>query len=103
MIYSIFQVMYCVHKLNDPNVAGPVYAYRKPERQAIVVVEDESAVNAVVTSNIKLADGEAVDVLQSRRLGQGVKEVFVQRGVERDEEVERDELRANCTAGSGDV
>jgi hypothetical protein len=79
MTYSIFQVMYQVCKRNDPNVAGPVYAYRKPERQAIVVVEDESAVTAVVTSNITLADGELVDVLQSRRLGQGIIEVFVQR------------------------
>jgi hypothetical protein len=78
MIHSIFQVMYQVCKRNDPNVAGPVYAYRKPERQAIVVVEDESAVTAVVTSNIKLADGELVDVLHSRRIGQGIKEVFVQ-------------------------
>jgi len=78
MTYSILQVMYQVCKRNDPNVAGPVYAYRKPERQAIVVVEDELAVTAIITSNIDLADGEAVDVVQSRRLGQGIKEIFVQ-------------------------
>jgi len=76
--YSIFQITYSVHKPNPPNIAGPADAYRRPERQAIVLVEDELAVAAVVASNINLVDGELVDVLQSRRLGQGIKEVFVQ-------------------------
>ena len=79
MTRSIFQIMYSVHKPNPPNIEGPADAYRRPERQAILVVEDELAVAAVVALNINLVDGELVDVLQSRRLGQGVKEIFVQR------------------------
>lgn len=82
MLY-VFSVAFQVHKPNDSPAPGApgcaVDAYRKPEEDAVVVSESDSAIPSVITENVKLETGERVDVVQIKRLAQGVKKVFVQR------------------------
>jgi hypothetical protein len=78
MAIEVFNVSYQVCKKSPPDVAGPVYANRRPEVQATVVVSDASKINSVIADNVRLDPGEFVEVNTMRRIGPDRAEVFIE-------------------------
>lgn len=67
-----FKINYVVVRKNPPDKAGPVYSYRSEPRKAVIVANGPAEFHAILAENLKLNEGQEVEVAEWERLAAGV-------------------------------